>query len=645
MRIQDSPLVRKIFFCVVLLFFPVLLLGYFLIVEKSVLIVSTQQEIAGVHYLAALQKAYIVATSPVLDKAEAQNAVIALQAAEAADKGGTGITKKLNDIIAALSGDNSTLAASKISEAISLATDNSNITLDPDADTYFLGDMLANQSEGILQRTEDILAAAQGLQKQKTDIGMTGFAVALDALTTFSANYANDLSKAVKGNADGALKDNIGSSARAVSELSDKISSAATINDYATVIDAAPKLSAAVITALPKINNEMERLLLARIASFHYVEWMHLGISFLFIVVGLVLTFLVVRSVTRPLDNVIAAMEGICAGNLNVDVLALDRRDEVGRLIEVTASFREAAQKAEQAKQLERIQQEKDRLHAARLVSLNEQFSASIRNAMTALDRSVKTVDDSTHAIVKDSQEASDRATTIAAASQQASMNVQTVAAASEELSASIREIGSHMQQSGVVTTKATQEAQHARTMVTSLSSATVKVGEVISLITEIASQTNLLALNATIEAARAGEAGKGFAVVASEVKALANQTSHATEDITGHITAIQGSVQGVIQAIETIEKTIGEVNQISSTISHAIDEQEMATQEITRNVHEAATGADQVTRSIAQMAAIIEGTKASSQEVLKSVKNLEQDTVQLGGDINSYVTSVSVAS
>jgi Methyl-accepting chemotaxis protein (MCP) signalling domain len=137
-------------------------------------------------------------------------------------------------------------------------------------------------------------------------------------------------------------------------------------------------------------------------------------------------------------------------------------------------------------------------------------------------------------------EQASAQATTVSAAVEQASGNVQMMAASTEELSSSISEIGRQVTQSTRIARQAVDEADRTNATVHSLSAAAQKIGDVIELISHIASQTDLLALNATTEAARAGDAGKGFAVVASEVKSLASQTGKATEDISAQITAMQ---------------------------------------------------------------------------------------------------------
>ncbi len=156
------------------------------------------------------------------------------------------------------------------------------------------------------------------------------------------------------------------------------------------------------------------------------------------------------------------------------------------------------------------------------------------------------------------------------------------------ELTASINGIARQAARSAEVASKAAADAQHTNTVVEGLASGTQKIGEVVTLIQNIASQTNLLALNATIEAARAGEHGRGFAVVASEVKALANQTAEATKEISTQIQSIQNVTGQAVAAIQAIGGTIAEINEISAAIAAAVEQQGTATSAISLNVAQA---------------------------------------------------------
>ena len=170
------------------------------------------------------------------------------------------------------------------------------------------------------------------------------------------------------------------------------------------------------------------------------------------------------------------------------------------------------------------------------------------------------------------------------------------------------------------------------------------RIGEVLSLITDIAEKTNLLALNATIEAARAGEAGKGFAVVASEVKNLANQTARATEEIAQQISGIRETTDRAVSATEGVSGIITEINDIATGIAAAIEEQQAATQEIARNVEQAAMGTREMTSTIVAVNQAANDTGNASEQVLGVSRELTAKAQNLKSVVEKFLNEVRAA-
>ena len=235
----------------------------------------------------------------------------------------------------------------------------------------------------------------------------------------------------------------------------------------------------------------------------------------------------------------------------------------------------------------------------------------------------------------------SDSAAQIAAAT---TGHAQTIAAAAQQLSASVDEISRQVGQATVISDRAVGEATRTNGAVADLSTAALRIGDVVKLISDIAAQTNLLALNATIEAARAGEAGKGFAVVAGEVKNLATQTTRATEDIAAQINAIQMATRDSVTAIGAIEATIREISEVSNSISQAVDQQSAATQEIARTAQQVSAQTEQSAQSISILQQRANESGNTADQVISSLSSLDTDFATLQQQVERFLKTVRAA-
>lgn len=348
----------------------------------------------------------------------------------------------------------------------------------------------------------------------------------------------------------------------------------------------------------------------------------NLLVGLLVILVGVIVTVFLVRSINRPLkelaDKAIKVGEGDYTITFHSDI-----DDAIGKL---TNSLGIMVTKGKQM--LEDIIRSSESLSAAstQLAAISDQM---VGNAESTTDIAN---DAATNA-----RDVSDNMVSVSAAMEESTVNLDTIASASEEMGATITEIAENSARARQTTESAVTIANRSHESIVELGNAAKAISSITETITNISEQTHLLALNATIEAARAGEAGKGFVVVANEIKDLAQGTSQATDKIRTAIDGIQSKTGITVKEIKDITQIIGDVNEIVTGIVTAVEEQSITTNEIVTNVTQASQGISEINDNVAnsnqmtsKMSQGVSQVKERSLEVKESSQHVKKSAEEL---------------
>ena len=489
--------------------------------------------------------------------------------------------------------------------AISRTGDQSNLTLDPEMDSYYLADVTSVCTAQSLLRLRAAALFVLPLLERGTELSPA----ARTQVAIFAAQLRESDVERISSDLDTVFRDNArnprGPSATLHAALEPaKAHYEKTLDrllvEMKKIVDGRPVRSSEIAPLFREASRattdlfdtaviELDRLLQSRIDGYVRYRWTLVGGTAGALALAGVLYLLMIRSITRPLTAVVAHVELLSQGDLSreVSIEHRDRGDEIGSLGRSLHAMQEA---------LRKMVAELD--DGVRTLSGSSSELLEASGVMTAGSRDTR---DKALAVSEAAERLSNNSISVAAGVGQTASSLTQVAVATEQMTATISEIARNAERARQVTAGANVQARGVSEQIHRLGLAAREIGKVTETITEISAQTNLLALNATIEAARAGAAGKGFAVVANEIKALAHQTASATDDIRARVAAVQTSTEKGIADVESVSHVIDDVSSLVTSIASAIEQQATVTRDIASNISQASSGVHDVSQRVAQ--------------------------------------------
>ncbi len=538
-------------------------------------------------------------------------------------------TSEAKDVLAALSAtgsDQATKLRATSRALISKIGDGSNLILDPDLDSFYVMD-------AVVVKLPELTDAARALFDQMVTVAShknpdfdakAQLMIALGRYEAAASGLATSIKTAIANSPDGTLEKALKAAhadlQRDSDSFYDAVKRASSVliehpepNAVATVTPLHAKLQTKADQYWSITSRELDRLLELRISGFKSRLWTNLTIAYAVTLVAFAVLIAVGLSITRGTRRLIARMESLAKGDLSTPIPYGDDRYELGQLARAVGVFRSTLMEVERLNaETARATESSIEERRVTMLSLAETLEEKILSTARGVRAMSASLAEDANILVADASHSRSEAEAAANASATTAGSAETAANDAMRLADAARNVRHQMIEATSISEDAHGYARAAEKTVLDLTSTAGRIGEVLKLISGIAGQTNLLALNATIEAARAGESGKGFAVVASEVKALANQTAKATNDIGEHVDAIQSATRLVAEEMEIIIQTIHKLGNIARESAAAIDAQ-----------------ASQV-EAICQTTMTVSGNTASFGKVVQNIQNFTRKTEEL---------------